>query len=74
MGQDPYLLKTGSIEFTSPCLVALSPDGRSVAIANESTISVHNAISGEQEEKMSNVFSGTCLRVHILTLLFSSFQ
>ncbi|XP_048767458.2 transducin beta-like protein 2 [Ostrea edulis] len=58
MGQDPYLLKTGSIEFTSPCLVALSPDGRSVAIANESTISVHNAISGEQEEKMSNVFSG----------------
>jgi hypothetical protein len=63
MGQDPYLIKTGSIEFTSPCLIALSPDGRSVAIANESTISVHSAISGKQEEKFSNVFSGTYLRL-----------
>ncbi|XP_062587695.1 transducin beta-like protein 2, partial [Saccostrea cucullata] len=58
MNQDPYLLKTGSIDFTSPCLISLSPDGRSVAIASESSVSVHNAITGEQEEKFSQVFSG----------------
>lgn len=58
MNQDPYLLKTGSIDYTSPCLIALSPDGRSVAIASDNSLSVHNAVTGKEEETFSNVFSG----------------
>uniref|UniRef100_K1Q541 Transducin beta-like protein 2 n=1 Tax=Magallana gigas TaxID=29159 RepID=K1Q541_MAGGI len=58
MNQDPYLLKTGSIDYTSTCLIALSPDGRSVAIASDNSLSVHNAVTGKEEETCSNVFSG----------------
>lgn len=72
MNQDPYLLKTGSIDYTSPCLIALSPDGRSVAIASDNSLSVHNAVTGKEEETCSNVFSGTIIVKEIL-LMFEFF-
>lgn len=70
MNQDPYLLKTGSIDYTSPCLIALSPDGRSVAIASDNSLSVHNAVTGKEEETFSNVFSGTIIVKEIYAVFY----
>lgn len=61
LNQDPYLLKTGNIDYSSPCLIVLSPDGRSVAIASDNSLSVHNAVTGKEEETFSHVFSGTVI-------------
>jgi hypothetical protein len=57
MNQDPYLLFTGKLPLSGPCLVSLSPDGRTVAIAQETSIYVCNS-SGNDEELIENVHSG----------------
>ncbi|XP_060574633.1 transducin beta-like protein 2 [Ruditapes philippinarum] len=56
MNQDPYLLFTGKLPLSGPCLVSLSPDGRTVAIAQETSIYVCNS-SGNDEELIENVHS-----------------
>ncbi|KAK3084303.1 hypothetical protein FSP39_011349, partial [Pinctada imbricata] len=56
--QDPYLLKTGSISFDVPCLISLSPDGRSVAVAGGNSICVYSAITGKEEENIEHIYSG----------------
>ena len=53
-GQDPYLLTTGKYNHTGPSLVALSPDGRSVAIATTYSISMYDAESGELAQTFEN--------------------
>lgn len=49
--QDPYLLFTGQWCGREPCRIALSPDGRVVAIASVSDITVYNAQTGQIEEE-----------------------
>jgi len=55
-GQEPYLLTTG--KFSCPegvhCRIALSPDGRAVAIAAGASISVFDAVSGDLAVKLEN--------------------
>ncbi|KAL3858331.1 hypothetical protein ACJMK2_012925 [Sinanodonta woodiana] len=58
LGQDSYLLFTGKLPGSGPCLVALSPDGRTVAIGTENLICLYNAQNGKDEERLENVYSG----------------
>ncbi|KAG8541065.1 hypothetical protein GDO81_029764 [Engystomops pustulosus] len=53
--QDPYLLFTGKWSGREPCRIAMSPDGRVVAIASVCDITVYNAQSGEMEEEFKSV-------------------
>lgn len=53
--QDPYLLFTGKWSGKEPCRIALSPDGRVVAIASVCDITVYNAQTGEVEEEFKSV-------------------
>ncbi|XP_053313214.1 transducin beta-like protein 2 [Spea bombifrons] len=53
--QDPYLLFTGRWSGNEPCRIALSPDGRIVAISSISDITVFNANTGEVEEEFHSV-------------------
>ncbi|XP_056414615.1 transducin beta-like protein 2 [Hyla sarda] len=53
--QDPYLLFTGKWSSKEPCRIALSPDGRIVAIASVCDITVYNALTGEIEEEFKSV-------------------
>ncbi|XP_005100638.1 transducin beta-like protein 2 [Aplysia californica] len=56
MGQDPKLLFTGTLSF--PCKsIALSPDGRTAAMASENSIAFWDAVSGKEEEVIENVHS-----------------
>ena len=51
MNQDPYLLYTGKLYGTGPSLIALSPDGRSVAVAQESDIDICNFLTGDPKNE-----------------------
>ncbi|XP_075710243.1 transducin beta-like protein 2 [Rhinoderma darwinii] len=53
--QDPYLLFTGKWCGREPCRIAMSPDGRVVAIASVSDITVYNAQTGQIEEEFQSV-------------------
>ena len=63
MNQDPYLLHTGKVYGTGPSLIALSSDGRTVAIAQETSITICNSLTGEDEEHIENVHSGSSLLI-----------
>jgi len=53
-GQDAKLLFTGTLSF--PCIhVALSPDGRTVAVASSSTIVFWDACNGTEEDTLEGV-------------------
>lgn len=58
MNQDPYLLYTGKLYGSGPCLIALSGDGRTVAIAQETSVVICNSLTGKDEEIIENVHSG----------------
>ncbi|XP_044142988.1 transducin beta-like protein 2 [Bufo gargarizans] len=53
--QDPYLLLTGKWSGKEPCRIALSPDGRTVAIASVCDITVYNSQTGAIEEEFKSV-------------------
>ncbi|XP_027525743.1 transducin beta-like protein 2 [Corapipo altera] len=53
--QDPYLLLTGQCSVPEPRLIALSPDGRAVAVAGGTDIAVYNTRRGEEEERLQGV-------------------
>ncbi|NXM35931.1 TBL2 protein, partial [Oxyruncus cristatus] len=53
--QDPYLLLTGQCSVPEPRLIALSPDGRAVAVAGGTDIAVYNTRRGEEEEQLLGV-------------------
>ncbi|XP_062362906.1 transducin beta-like protein 2 isoform X1 [Cinclus cinclus] len=55
--QDPYLLLTGQCAVLEPCRIALSPDGRTVAVAGTTDIVVCNTRRGEEEERFFGVHS-----------------
>ncbi|XP_042146980.1 transducin beta-like protein 2 isoform X4 [Ixodes scapularis] len=56
-GQEPYLLTTGEFPCTTPSCLALSPDGRTVAIANEEDIHVFCGRTGSLNVKFEQVHS-----------------
>ncbi|KAK2871031.1 hypothetical protein QQF64_002151 [Cirrhinus molitorella] len=55
--QDPYLLRTVPCQVSQGSRIALSPDGRVVAISNGCDIAMYNASTGELEEEFHGVHS-----------------
>ncbi|MCJ8742131.1 hypothetical protein PDJAM_G00078810 [Pangasius djambal] len=55
--QDPYLLRTVPCRVSEGSRIALSPDGRAVAVSSGRDIYVYSASSGELEEEFHNVHS-----------------
>ncbi|XP_075878595.1 transducin beta-like protein 2 [Nelusetta ayraudi] len=55
--QDPYLLKTVPCASSEGSRVALSPDGRVVAVSDGCNVAMYNATSGELEEDLPAVHS-----------------
>lgn len=55
--QDPYLLRTVPSQVSEGSRIALSPDGRVVAVSNGSDIAMYSAITGELEEEFHDVHS-----------------
>lgn len=58
MQQDPYLLKTVPCSSSDGSRVALSPDGRVVAISDGCNVAMYSAASGLLEEELHGVHSG----------------
>lgn len=56
--QDPYLLRTVPCKVSDGSRIALSPDGRVVAISNVCDIAIYNATTGELEEEFHSVHNG----------------
>ncbi|GIY59527.1 transducin beta-like protein 2 [Caerostris extrusa] len=56
-GQEPYLLKTCSHGINSKCVCALSPDGRTIAIASLSAADVffYSAVTGELQAELKEI-------------------
>lgn len=54
-GQEPYLLVTGELKTTQPNLIALSPDGRAVAIASKANIYCFCGITGQLDYEFQDV-------------------
>ncbi|CAL1531957.1 unnamed protein product [Lymnaea stagnalis] len=67
MGQDPKLLSTGSVSFQGPSLIALSPDGLTAAVGNNTSIAFWDTESGKEQEVMQDVHPEpmTCLSFDI---------
>ena len=61
--QDPYLLLTGEYPHTGPCLIALSADAYSVAIAQGTDIWVYSANGKQEEEHFTDVHSRKSLHM-----------
>uniref|UniRef100_A0A8C2ZUA6 Transducin beta like 2 n=2 Tax=Cyclopterus lumpus TaxID=8103 RepID=A0A8C2ZUA6_CYCLU len=55
--QDPYLLKTVPCASSEGSLVALSPDGRVVAISDGCNVAMYSAATGQLEEELHGVHS-----------------
>jgi len=55
--QDPYLLKTVPCASSEGTLVALSPDGRVVAVSDGCNVAMYSAATGLLEEEMHGVHS-----------------
>ena len=73
--QDPYLLKTGQHNSNGhDSLIALSPDGRTVAIATGVNISVYSTLTAQCEEVILDVHTSKCplnYQVNIYTCISS---
>lgn len=55
--QDPYLLRTVPCQVSDGSRIALSPDGRAVAVSNGRDIYMFSANSGQLEQEFHNVHS-----------------
>ncbi|XP_016132620.1 transducin beta-like protein 2 [Sinocyclocheilus grahami] len=55
--QDPYLLRTVPCQVSEGSRIALSPDGRVVAISNGCDLAMYSASTGELEEEFHGVHS-----------------
>ncbi|CAJ0928363.1 unnamed protein product [Ranitomeya imitator] len=65
--QDPYyLLFTGKWAGKEPCRIALSPDGRVVAIASVCDITVYNAQTGDVEEEFKSYMETSSQILHLI--------
>ncbi|RUS73021.1 hypothetical protein EGW08_019227, partial [Elysia chlorotica] len=67
MGQDPRLLYSGNVSVPGPALVALSPDGRTVAVGVDTSVTFWDAANGQQDEVLENLHadSMSCLKFDI---------
>lgn len=59
-GQLATVLVTGKWKNSSQAKVALSPDGRVIAIACESSIYFYSVLNGELYGQIDNAHSGKC--------------
>ncbi|KAI0209773.1 Transducin beta-like protein 2 [Lamellibrachia satsuma] len=59
--QDPCLLQTGQYENAGKSMIALSPDGRTVAIATGTSISVFNGQTGVCEQTFREVHNSAVI-------------
>ncbi|KAL7848511.1 hypothetical protein AOLI_G00232290 [Acnodon oligacanthus] len=55
--QDPYLLRTVPCRVSEGSRIALSPDGRAVAVSSGRDVAVYSAVSGQLEEEFHSVHS-----------------
>ncbi|GFR97148.1 transducin beta-like protein 2 [Elysia marginata] len=67
MGQDPKLLYSGKVSYPGPALIALSPDGRTVAVGVDTSIAFWDAANEHQDQVLENVHaeSMSCLKFDI---------
>uniref|UniRef100_A0A3B4B0B2 Uncharacterized protein n=1 Tax=Periophthalmus magnuspinnatus TaxID=409849 RepID=A0A3B4B0B2_9GOBI len=65
--QDPYLLKTVPCSSSEGSRVALSPDGRVLAVSHGSDVCLYNCESGDLEERLSAVHSSPLTDLHFDT-------
>lgn len=56
--QDPYLLRTVPCASSDGTRVALSPDGRVVAVSDGSNVAMYDTASGQLEEELPGVHGG----------------
>ena len=57
-GQDAKLLFSGPVSLEGPNLIALSPDGRTVAISGESSVVFWDALAQKELETLHKVHAG----------------
>ena len=55
--QDPKLLLTGDYDHSGESVIAIAPDGRTVAIATGADITLYSALTGEKENYFQDVHS-----------------
>lgn len=61
-GEDPHLLKTGKFNSEGKkSRIALSPDGQVICLSCDSTLTIINALTGEVDKIIRNVYSGRLL-------------
>ncbi|XP_015914722.1 transducin beta-like protein 2 [Parasteatoda tepidariorum] len=67
-GQEPYLLKTCQHGINSKCVIALSPDGRTIALASitSSDVLIYSGVTGELQAELKDIHPDL-----IRSLLFS---
>ena len=58
MDQDPVLLCSGQVTTVGPSLVALSPDGRTVAVGTDTSVTFWDAANGQQDQTLENLHAG----------------
>ncbi|CAL1268086.1 unnamed protein product [Larinioides sclopetarius] len=56
-GQEPYLLKSVNHGINSKCVCAISPDGRTIAVASvtASDVSLYSAVTGELQAELKEI-------------------
>lgn len=57
-GQDAKLLFTGSVSLPGPNLIAISPDGRTVAISGDSSVVFWDTITQSESVILQDLHSG----------------
>uniref|UniRef100_A0A0A9XUP9 Transducin beta-like protein 2 n=2 Tax=Lygus hesperus TaxID=30085 RepID=A0A0A9XUP9_LYGHE len=63
-GEEPHLIKTGKYKTDGKrACVALSPDGNVIALARSSSLTLVNALSGEVDKEIPNIYSGPVTKV-----------
>ena len=57
-GADPTLLCTGDInEKPESAIIALTPDGKTVAVATENNIAIYNGVTQQLDVEIKGIFS-----------------
>ncbi|KAK9512844.1 hypothetical protein O3M35_001171 [Rhynocoris fuscipes] len=63
-GEDPHLLKSGKFNTSGKdAFISLSPDGQVICLACESTLTIINALTGEVDKVIQNVYPGPIRRL-----------
>ncbi|BES95833.1 WD domain, G-beta repeat [Nesidiocoris tenuis] len=63
-GEEPHLIKTGKFKTDGKkACIALSPDGNVIALACGSMLSLVNALTGDVDKEIHNIYSGSITKV-----------